>query len=926
MPWPFDATPDAPGAATRMTEMERRMRAFPWETTPVGPVAGWPQSLKSAVRTVLDLRLPAHLAWGDSFVQFFNDAYLPILGDKHDSALGNDTRVTWAEIWPTIGPMWQQVRQGESLGSDGLPLTINRYGYYETCYFSYSYSPIYGDSGRVEGVLTTFAEITKAVLGERRRDYQVKLADTLRRETEFGSMLKATIRLTSEYFANSNVAYVELDEQHRTFTVKEEWKDGVETGGAQGTLPVDMLSPSQLDALRAGTTLCIDDVSTDPECAAVAKPCLMLGIHSVVVIPLKDGDRLHGAGFLYKDHSYRWTDDERTLAEDLARRTWEALRRIGAEEALREEKRVLELLNRAGSVLASTLDIDTLLQSLTDAATELTGAAFGAFFYNGRDLNGDAYLLYTLSGAPREAFEHLGHPRPTAVFGPTFKGGPPIRSDDITRDPRYGRMGPHHGMPKGHLPVRSYLAASVCSRSGEVLGGLFFGHPQPGMFDERTERLISGFVAQAAVAIDNARLYELAQRAAREREGILASERAARAEAERHSKMKDEFLAMLAHELRNPLAPITNAAQLLKMPNVDENLRLKAGNIISRQVRHMTELVDDLLDVSRVTRGLVKLETETLELTAVLRSAVEQARPHIEAKNHLLTVEAPSRPVAVAGDRTRLVQVLVNLLNNAAKYTPPGGRITLRLEAGPEQARLTVIDNGAGMDAKLLPHVFDLFTQAERTPDRSQGGLGIGLALVKTIVQMHGGQVEAHSDGLNLGSSVSVLLPLALEGAVPAGEAPAPAQRRRGAPSARAIAVAPCTLTIVDDNVDAAQSLAVLLREQGHTVHVFDGAMRTLASTEIAQTHAFILDIGLPDMTGYELARRLRREHPTATFIALTGYGQARDRDLSKQAGFDHHLVKPVEFRALADILAQLPQCGPKADDVAQEPDIAGVS
>ncbi|MGI4721602.1 MAG: ATP-binding protein [Janthinobacterium lividum] len=893
------------------------MRAFPWETTPVGPVASWSRSLKQAVRTVLDLRLPAYLAWGEAYVQFFNDAYVPILGDKQDEALGNDARVTWSEIWPTIGPLWHRVRQGEAMGSDVWPLTINRYGYYETCYFSHSYSPVYGDSGMVEGVLVTFADITKAVLGERRHAYQVKLADTLRRETEFKPMLKATIRLTSEYFINSNVAYVELDEDKRIFTVKEEWKDGVETGNAQGTLPLDMLSPNQLALLRAGTTICIDDVSADPECAAVAGPCLMLGIHSVVVIPLKDGNRLHGAGFLYKDHAYRWTDDERTLAEDLARRTWEALRRIRAEEALREETRMLELLNRAGSVLASTLDIDTLLQSITDAATELTGAAFGSFFYNGKDANGDAYLLYTLSGAPREAFEHLGHPRPTAVFGPTFDGGPPVRSGDITKDPRYGRMGPHHGMPKGHLPVRSYLAASVCSRSGEVLGGLFFGHPEPNRFDERTEQNIAGFVAQAAVAIDNARLYDMAQRAAREREGLLASERAARAEAERHSKMKDEFLAMLAHELRNPLAPITNAAQLLKMPTVDESLRVKATSIISRQVRHMTELIDDLLDVSRVTRGLVKLEAETLELNAVLRSAVEQARPHIEAREHALTVDAPAQPVLVVGDRTRLVQVLVNLLNNAAKYTPPKGRITLRLEAGLESARLTVIDNGAGMDAKLLPHVFDLFTQAERTPDRSQGGLGIGLALVKTIVQMHGGQVEAHSDGPNLGASVSVLLPLA------GSDAASP--HAPGRPRAGARNVNPCVLTIVDDNADAAQSLAVLLRAQGHTVNVFEDGVRTLASSDLAHTQAFILDIGLPDMTGYELARRLRREHPKATFIALTGYGQARDRDLSKQAGFDHHLVKPVEFRALADILAGL-KCAPADAPLEQQPDIAGVS
>ncbi|WP_288379593.1 GAF domain-containing protein [uncultured Massilia sp.] len=905
MPWPFDTTPDASGASTIMSTMERQMRDFAWEITPLGPVADWPSSLKHAVRTVLDLRMPAYLAWGDDYTAIFNDAYMPLLGAKLDGALGADTRVTWAEAWPTFGPLWDQVRQGATFGHDDFPLTLNRNGYPEQCYFRLSYSPIYDDQGRIGGVLATVVETSRAVMSERCQIYQLELADTLRRETAFGPMLKATIRLTSEYFTGANVAYVELDEAKRIFTVKEAWKDGVETGAAQGTLPLDMLAPSQLEQLRSGATICIDDVSTDPECASVAGPCLMLGIHSVIVIPLKDGNRLHGAGFLYRDHPYRWTDDERTLAEDLARRTWEALRRIRAEEALREETRMLELLNRAGSVLASTLDIDTLLQAITDAATELTGAEFGSFFYNGQDANGDAYLLYTLSGAPREAFTHLGHPRPTAIFAPTYNGGAPIRSDDITKDPRYGSMGPHHGMPKGHLPVRSYLAASVSSRSGEVLGGLFFGHSQPKMFDERTEELIAGFVAQAAVAIDNARLYEMAQRAAREREGLLASERAARAEAERHSKMKDEFLAMLAHELRNPLAPITSAAQLLNMPTVDEKLRLKAGSVIARQVRHMTELVDDLLDVSRVTRGLVKLENETLELSAVLRAAVEQARPHIEAREHVLSVEAPPQEVVVVGDRTRLVQVLVNLLNNAAKYTPPRGRIVLRLEAGLESARMTVIDNGAGMDAKLLPHVFDLFTQAERTPDRSQGGLGIGLALVKTIVQMHGGQVEAHSDGPNLGASVSVLLPLAgLDAASP--QAPARLQsRRRNA--------APCVLTIVDDNADAAQSLAVLLREQGHTVNVFEDGVRTLASNDIGSTQAFILDIGLPDMTGYELARRLRREHREATFIALTGYGQARDRDLSKQAGFDHHLVKPVELRALADILAQL-DCTPRRE------------
>ena len=381
---------------------------------------------------------------------------------------------------------------------------------------------------------------------------------------------------------------------------------------------------------------------------------------------------------------------------------------------------------------------------------------------------------------------------------------------------------------------------------------------------------------------------------AHEREQILSSERAARAEAERHTKMKDEFLAMLAHELRNPLAPITSAAQLLRLPEVSEGLRLKASNIISRQVRHMTELVDDLLDVSRVTRGLVKLENEVLDLNKVAIAAVEQARPHIEERGHTLAVDLPAQPVPVEGDRTRLIQVLVNLLNNSAKYTPPGGRIALALTVDATTATTAVRDNGSGIDAQLLPHVFDLFTQADRTPDRSQGGLGIGLALVKSIVRMHNGQVAAHSDGAQRGTTMTVTLPLA--------DAEVGQVIRSGEGNGE---TRPLVVTIVDDNADAGHSLAVLLRAHGHTVHVHEDAVSTLASSDGA-TQVFILDIGLPDMTGYELARRLRRKpaHAGAVFVALTGYGQQRDRELSQQAGFDYHLVKPVEIGKLTQILA----------------------
>ncbi len=365
------------------------------------------------------------------------------------------------------------------------------------------------------------------------------------------------------------------------------------------------------------------------------------------------------------------------------------------------------------------------------------------------------------------------------------------------------------------------------------------------------------------------------------------------------NRKKDEFLAMLAHELRNPLAPISTAAEMLRMTAGSDVRTRKASEVISRQVKHMTSLVDDLLDVSRVTRGLVQLEKETIDVKSAVASAVEQSRPLIETRHHALTVRTDAAHCTVHGDRTRLVQVIVNLLNNAAKYTPQGGEITLAVHAGEDMVRISVADNGIGIDSRLLPQVFDLFTQAERTPDRAQGGLGIGLALVKTMVTLHGGTVTADSAGPGLGSTFTIALP-----------AIAAAQDGRvdvagGADAASAL---PRRVMIVDDNVDAAESLAVLLEAQGHQVAVQSHPHDAIAAARQDPPQVFILDIGLPEMDGYELARRLRADPATgqALFVALTGYGQAHDRILSRSVGFDHHFVKPVELEKLKAIFATL--------------------
>lgn len=369
-------------------------------------------------------------------------------------------------------------------------------------------------------------------------------------------------------------------------------------------------------------------------------------------------------------------------------------------------------------------------------------------------------------------------------------------------------------------------------------------------------------------------------------------------EREQASRAKDEFLAMLAHELRNPLAPISTAAELLALAEPDRERVRKASAVISRQARHMTGLIDDLLDVSRVTRGLIVLELDTVDLRKVVAEAVEQARPLVNARRHCLAVHLPDEFVAVSGDHKRLVQVVSNVLNNAAKYTPESGNIVLSLTLKSDSALIDIADNGVGMSPDLVKRAFDLFAQAQRSSDRSQGGLGLGLALVKSLVELHRGTVSAHSAGPGCGSTFTVRLPRIGHAQLP-GE-PDPRPRPRDGAGRRVM--------IVDDNVDAAQMLGKFLETQGYLVHVEHDAAAALAMTENTCPDVFLLDIGLPGIDGYELARRLRAL-PAARFsklVAITGYGAQQDRERTAAAGFDHHFVKPVDLDALTGLLARL--------------------
>lgn len=363
---------------------------------------------------------------------------------------------------------------------------------------------------------------------------------------------------------------------------------------------------------------------------------------------------------------------------------------------------------------------------------------------------------------------------------------------------------------------------------------------------------------------------------------------------------KDDFLAMLAHELRNPLAPISTAAHLLRVVHAGDAHIAQTAAIISRQVDHMTELVDDLLDVSRVTRGLVALSKERLDLTAVVADAVEQITPLATARNHRLELRLPSEPAVVEGDHKRLVQVVANLLNNATKYTADGGHIMVRLEAAGPEHLLTITDNGIGMAPELVARVFELFAQAERTPDRSQGGLGIGLALVKSLVDLHGGSVEARSGGLGKGSAFTVRLPRFEAGQFAPRGKPAEIAIASGAERLRVL--------LVDDNTDAIDVLQACLQAAGHEVRLAYSSAEALALARSEAPDVFLIDIGLPDFDGNQLARQIRADPQlgAAVLIAMTGYGRKEDRDRSMAAGFDDYLVKPLDIVQLCALLADI--------------------
>ncbi len=952
-------------------EMRARMRHHDWRNSPLGAPDTWPSSLRTAVGIMLNSSFPMFLAWGPSLNFLFNDAYIPILGKRQVNALAMPFADLWSDIWADINPLVHTALSGESIYADNLLLIVERNGFPEETYFTFSYSPVHDESGQVAGMFCACTETTQQILGERRQRFQLEVADKLRGLSEPQQITGLASALLGKHLQLSRVMYAALDESAGTLRIESEWNDGSAKNLAGAIYSVARLSAAMLDGVRRGGPFWVSDVGTDSRTASDAAAYSAISARALLAVPLPKTGREQSLLVLTQAEPRRWRDGDVALAEDIAERIWSAVERSHAETSrrlaevalsrqlaaegdrlrglfeqapgfmavLRGPGHVFELANSAFLRLVGRRNLlgKTVAETLPELAAQGFFELLDEVYRSGRPFFGhDALLLLQpVPGvAPSRRFVDFiyqpvldGDGAVSGIFVEGYDVTDRRLAADAVRDSeerlreglQVGRMVVWDWDLKSGTVSYSFNAADVFGHGPDDAPPNWGAvHPDDAaQLDEVVRQAIAGrgqyegtvrmirpdnsatiwVEARGKVVCDAAGEPVLVRGIS-----IDITERKRAEDALRAARRKDEFLAMLAHELRNPLAPISTAAQLLKLAQVDEPRIRKTSDIISRQVEHMTSLIDDLLDVSRVTRGLVTLEKEVLQLDQVIASTVEQVRPLVEARRHQLVVDIATDIPAVLADRIRLVQICTNLLNNAAKYTPPGGELLLRARIEDGALVILVRDNGIGIGADLLPHVFDLFTQGERSPDRAQGGLGLGLALVKSLVELHGGSIAVQSDGSGHGSDFTLRLPLPppLQ-----GDAVRPVAEARQAPSAPA----PMSqLMLVDDNVDAANTLAMLLELQGYTVAVEYRAQGALERAALDAPRICLLDIGLPDMDGYELARRLRA-HPLtsdAILIALTGYGQAQDRERSELAGFNYHLVKPVEIDRLSALLAQV--------------------
>ncbi|UQA55785.1 GAF domain-containing protein [Polyangium aurulentum] len=714
---------------------------------------------------------------------------------------------------------------------------------------------------------------------EGRHRFLANLAAATQMLVDAHEIMAMTARMLAEHLAVDRCAYAEIEDE-RIFVITGDYTRDVQS--IVGRWPVAGFGAECERLMLANEAYVIDDVDTDARAGKDLAAYRATQIQAVICVPLHKAGRFTAAMAVHQKTPRHWTAEEVALVRQVVARCWEVLERARTEQRLarmlereREQGRLLQQVANAALTIHGSGSLDSVLRVVAEEARQIIGAHQSVTSLTRGDDWSQAINTVSMSSKYERWRGYSTPANGKGIYAEVCKTNRPMRltQAELLAHPSWRNFS---GEAAHHPPMRGWLAVPFVGRSGKNLGLVQLSDKLEGEFTESDEAILVQLAHIASVAIENARLYD---------------------ELRDQDRRKDEFLATLAHELRNPLAPIRTGLEILKVAGEGERGR-KLRDMMERQVGHMVRMVDDLLDVSRITRGKVELRRERVELRAVVESAVETSRPLIESAGHELRTELPAEPLLLDADPTRLAQVFANLLNNAAKYTPAGGRIRLVAERAGARVVVRVEDTGVGIPADMLPKVFDMFTQVGRSIDRAQGGLGIGLTLVQRLVVMHGGTIDAESEGPGRGSTFTVRLPLATV------EEARPTSATQSNGTGRALAS--LRVLVVDDNIDGAESLSVLLQLSGHQTQAAHSGPEALTAAQRLGPDMVFLDIGLPGMNGYEVARKLRAmpDYARCVLVALTGWGTDEDRRQARAAGFDHHLTKPVDAAEVHRLVA----------------------